>query len=89
MDPICTDGGWAHERSLEIGVRDGAGLLYVGPGGGKALREPACASPCNNADPAVREAALAGTPVDEDAVDDARLANAAAVASRRPGGKRW
>ena len=59
---------WAREQGLEIGVRDGAELLYVGPNLGKGLREPALRSPWNYADPAVRDAALAGTPIEEDAI---------------------
>jgi len=80
---------WAHERGLEIGVRNATELLYVGPNEGKGLREPALASPWNYADPAVRDAALAGTPVDEEAFDDARAASMAESTSRRPWWKPW
>jgi hypothetical protein len=78
---------WARDPGLEIGVRDAAHLLYVGPNHGKGLREPRGASPWNYADPAVRDAALAGTPVDADAFDDARLATLGE--GRRPWWRPW
>lgn len=80
---------WLREAGLEIGVRNAAELLYVGPADGKGLREPRHSSPWNYADPAVRDAALAGNPVDEDAFDDARPAQAGASAARRPWWKPW
>lgn len=77
---------WARDRGLEIGVRGGAELLYVGPADGNALREPALPSAWNYADPAVRDAALAGSPVDEDAYGVARTAE---VAGKRPWWRPW
>lgn len=78
---------WARERGLEIGVRDATELLYVGPIEGKALRDPRHASATNFAHPAVRDAALAGTPMDEQAFDEARLA--ATAESKKPWWKPW
>jgi len=79
---------WAPDQGLEIGVRNAADLLYLGPDEGKALREPAFASPWNYADARVRDAALAGTPVDEEEFGDARLATTA-QSTKRPWWKRW
>ncbi len=80
---------WARDAELEIGVRDGAELLYVGPHDGQGLREPRVASARNYADPAVRDAALAGTPVDDEAFDDGRLAKVGGPAGKRPWWKPW
>jgi len=80
---------WLRDQGLEIGVRGGHELLYVGPGNAEALREPRYSSPFNYADPAVRDAALAGTPIDEDAFDDDRLATTAEAKGRRPWWKPW
>lgn len=80
---------WARERGLEIGVRGGRELLYVGPNDAKALQEPRWSSPWNYADPAVRDAALAGKPIDEDAFDGAHLATTAEAKGKRPWWKPW
>ena len=80
---------WLRDQGLEIGVRGGRELLYVGPNHAKALCEPRQASPWNYADPAVRDAALAGRPIDEDAFDDARLATIAEAKGKRPWWKPW
>ena len=80
---------WAPDQGLEIGVRNAAELLYLGPNEGKALREPAFASPWNYADARVRDAALSGTPVDEEAFADARAAATPVGTAKRPWWKRW
>jgi hypothetical protein len=61
--------GWADEEGLEIGVRAGRELLYVGPYYGKGLREPPQPSPWNYADVAIQDAALLGVPVSEEEFD--------------------
>lgn len=80
---------WLRDQGLEIGVRGGRELLYVGPNHAKALREPRYSSPWNYADPAVRDAALAGTPIDEEAFDGERLAAIAESKGRRPWWRPW
>lgn len=80
---------WLRDQGLEIGVRGGRELLYVGPNHAKGLREPRYESPFNYADPVVRDAALAGTPIDEEAFEEERLATTAEAKGKRPWWRPW
>jgi hypothetical protein len=75
---------WEPEHGLEIGVRGGRELLYVGPNEGKGLREPRYASPLNFADPAIQEAALQGQPISEEAFEGAQTATAPVSPAKKP-----
>ena len=87
--------GWEPEQGLEIGVRNGRELLYVGPCDGKGLREPPVRSRRNFADATIQEAALMGVPISEEEFDRVEPPVTAGAqrrtepAQRRPWWKFW
>ena len=84
---------WAPEDGLEIGVRNGRELLYLGPNDGKGLREPPTPSPSNFADLAIQDAALMGIPISEEEFDRVQAILAAGTyklpSRQRPWWKFW